>query len=246
MVNKKKCQIDGCNNGAGGRYCATHYARIRKYNDPHYISRARNGQGSITGKYKVLYKPDHPNSWKNGKIYEHIYLMSQLLGREIRKNEKVIHLNGNTLDNRIENLRLEKKKYKCVAPSCLEKIRCKGLCEKHYRAAIAHGDPNIKLRNLNGEGTINQYGYRLLFMPEHPNSNASGRILEHRYIMSKKLGRPLRKNENVHHINGNKLDNREENLELWIKSQPPGQKAKDMLKWAREIIIKYGHEEHEI
>lgn len=55
-------------------------------------------------------------------------------------------------------------------------------------------------------------------MPNHPNANGKGYVLEHRYIMSEFIGRPLEKHEDVHHMNKIKDDNRIENLELLNKS----------------------------
>jgi transposase len=41
-------------------------------------------------------------------------------------------------------------------------------------------------------------------------------VLENRYVMAKKLGRPLRDDETVHHKDGNKQNNKEDNLQLRV------------------------------
>lgn len=100
----------------------------------------------------------------------------------------------------------------------------------------------VKNRKPNGAGTINKDGYIRIYKPEHPNSSPHGTILEHRYVMSEILGRPLLDSEDVHHKNGSRQDNRPENLELWIRSQPRGQRVEDLLDWAHQIIKMYEQE----
>lgn len=73
-----------------------------------------------------------------------------------------------------------------------------------------------------------------------PGATKTGQILEHRKVMQDRLGRSLLPEENVHHVNGDRSDNRPENLELWSRSQPCGQRVEDKIRWARELLEIYG------
>ena len=55
--------------------------------------------------------------------------------------------------------------------------------------------------------------------------------LEHFVVAEQMFGRPLAAAERVHHRNGIRHDNRPENLELWVRGHPPGQRLEDLARW---------------
>ena len=88
-------------------------------------------------------------------------------------------------------------------------------------------------------------GYVLIHAPEHPEAKArrqrgvrNYRLREHRLVMEKMLGRPLLPNETPHHKFGDRQDNRTESLELWVKTQPSGQRVSDLI----DYVVRYHRE----
>lgn len=127
----------------------------------------------------------------------------------------------------------------CLVDGCDIKQTSYGLCPSHRRQELS-GKEFHQFRVKHGKGWKNKAGYALTYKPDHPNANSGGKILVHVLVMSEHLGCPLQYGEKVHHKNGIRDDNRIENLELWVVSQPAGQRTEDLLAWAYEIIERYG------
>lgn len=94
---------------------------------------------------------------------------------------------------------------KC-APSTFKKGRIVTTKERELLSNLNRGEKNHFWKG--GSSYITAQGYRVIWV------SSNYKPLEHRYIMEQHLGRKLLSTEHVHHLNGDKTDNRLENLRV--------------------------------
>lgn len=95
----------------------------------------------------------------------------------------------------------------------------KKLTEKQRKAISESKSCNFN--GLNGYGHTKNHnkGYILAYVPKHPNAHKDGYVMFHTVVMERHIGRYLKKDEEVHHINHDRTDNRIENLALMSKHE---------------------------
>ena len=99
-----------------------------------------------------------------------------------------------------------------------EKISQKHKGKKYSEETRHKMSESAKLKGV-GHKKVRKDGYISIYFPDHPKSNKEGYIMEHILVMECVIGRWLEENEVVHHINGNRQDNRKENLQLMTSKE---------------------------
>jgi len=103
----------------------------------------------------------------------------------------------------------------------------------HYGRYSRNGDPTVVIDRWATRGVedIKWHKTRDGYIRGNYKGKAVG---QHRIVWEQHHGCVLRPFENIHHINGIRHDNRIENLELWTKPQPAGQRPEDLVEWVVE------------
>lgn len=129
----------------------------------------------------------------------------------------------------------------CEFFDCQKPATTKGLCPSHYSQILRGRElTSIYIPGEWGDWKVTAKGY--VIRRRWSGANEREHEFQHRRVMEEHIGRPLFREEEVHHLNGNRSDNRLENLEIWSTKQPKGQRPEDKVEYAVEILRLYAPE----
>lgn len=216
------CDVTECNRPRdSGVYCAAHKQRHMVYGDP------LGGSGTVA-----------QIEWPGCRVADCSRPARTARGSVCKTHQAIYRKLGKPVPERGEGVWVPVTERTCEIDDCGNKCRYEGLCGKHYQRQRTHGDANAPLQWQKGRRQPHAY-IQVTVMAE---DGSTKQVPEHRLVMEDLLGRPLTRKENVHHKNGDRHDNRAENLELWNTAQPSGQRIEDKIQFALEILRQYAPE----
>ena len=131
-----------------------------------------------------------------GKIHKYFHIYNIIPREKLSKNEFA----------KIKISEKAKARPSLMKNKKISEITKEKISQSHLKKGIGHKKKRTD-------------GYVAIYFPDHPKSSKEGYIMEHDLVMECNIGRWLKNNEIVHHINHIRNDNRIENLKLLTKSE---------------------------